>query len=220
MLLSPLFALRFALHLLAEFPRLLFVVGVLACIALFGLEAAWPGQGVEEPVDSGRLSQRLEQAIVWLETNGKKTRLERAGPVFRSNRLPGWNFVGPIPARIKIPKEEGAWAWEASGSDNRADETCIWVHPPKSGKLVVRYPHTGATRLTGFVHLLASAGKDAHARVTLKQGKKTLGVVDARSKPGEVWEFEHELSGKSRLTVEIVAVRQAKNHVCIDGVLQ
>lgn len=221
LLLAPLFGLRFALHLLVEFPKLLYVVGLLGCLLLFGLELAASNPPFEPDTDLARLSNRLHTATVAIEGPGKKTtKLIPFGPFFQSTKLPGWNYVGPISARFKVPKKRKQWAFAATGSDNYTHQTCIWAHPPRSGVLTIRFPAVTGNRFFGWVHLMRSGAKDAHVKVKFKEGVKTLGSINVRGKPGEVWEFDHEIEGDQPLVVEIRAARQAKNHVCFEGVVQ
>ena len=223
-LLSPLIAVRFVLHIIIEFPKVLYVVALVLALGL-ALPDLMPATAAVEEVEAVEyvLSEQLGQCRVQVERKGKKPlRLKGKGPVFSSPKLPAWNWVGPRPARVKIPKKHKLWLWAATGNDHTMATSCIWVHPPGDGKLVVEFTDApSGERVVGFVHFLRSAAKDAAVTVTVKQGKKTVKRLKPKAASGSAWEFEVDLKKKrgGSLTFVFEAGKRAKNHICFDAVV-
>lgn len=224
-LLSPLIAVRFVLHVIIEFPKVLYAVSL--CLAL-GLTLPDLVTATAGPEDRGTgeyvLSEQLDQARVKVVRKGQKPlRLMGKGPVFSSPKLPGWNWVGPLPAKVKIPKKHKHWFWVPTGNDGNMATTCIWVHPPSAGELVLEFALPPASqRVVGFVHFLRSAAKRTVISMTVKQGRKTVKRLKPRAPKGSAWEFEVELDETKGGPLKFVfeAGKKAKNHICFDGVVQ
>ncbi len=224
-LLSPLIAVRFVLHIIIEFPKVLYVVSV--CLALgLALPDLLPAAAAPEDADAMEyvLSEQLDHARVKVVRKGKKPlRFVRKGPMFSSPQLPGWNWVGPLPAKVKPPKKHEHWLWAPTGNDKNMATTCIWVHPPGAGKLVIEFADAPpGERVVGFVHFLRSAAKKTVISMTVKQGKKTVKRLKPRAPNGSAWEFAVELDEKQDgpLTFTFEAGKRAKNHICFDAVVQ
>lgn len=224
-LISPLIAVRFALHIIIEFPKVLYVValGLAVGLSLPDLLPATAAVEEIEPVEYV-LSEQLDQCRVRVERKGKKTlRLAGKGPVSSSPKLPTWNWVGPRPARVKIPKNSRIWLWTPTGNDHTMATTCIWVHPPSEGKLVLEFADSpSGERIAGFVHFLRSAAKGTVISMTVRQGKKTVKRLKPAAAPGTAWEFEVDLDRKRSgpLTFVFEADKKAKNHICFDAVVE
>ena len=134
-LISPLIAVRIVLHIIIEFPKVLYVVALALAVGL-SLPDLLPATAAVEDVDAVEyvLSEQLDQCRVRVVRKGKTPlRLAGKGPVFSSPKLPTWNWVGLLPARVKIPKKQKVWLWEPTGNDHTMATSCIWVHPPSEG---------------------------------------------------------------------------------------
>lgn len=246
-LLSPFIGVRLFFFALGEFPGFLSVLLVLTTVALVAPDFADTRPGGanpdassladEAPPSGSRLSERLDKAAVSVKRPGKPTlHLRWDGLNFTSPELPPWNWVGPMLVTVRVsggdsrPQQGGSrsagvrgWEWKEKIDLERAAETCIWVHPVRSGVLALTFrglPLGG--KLRGFVHLLSTGKKDSRVKLRIVVDGKETAVLHPALRPGGAWEFETSLPGKGtgQLELEISAEGGGKHHVCLDAVVE
>lgn len=169
-----------------------------------------------------RLSENLDRMKVFFEgPDGNLREMRRKGTVFSDRHLPSWNWVGPVQARVDLPREpKGPYLDVPTLND--AEMVCLWAHPLNKGPLILRFPEVplGGT-FVGSFHLRSSADPKARARFKVRLGDRVLVKKDISTKPGSVQEVSATLPGEGvgDLEIELETVKKGKNHLCIDGLV-
>jgi len=191
----------------------------------------WPSDLPDPSAPSGtwRMAASMADLSVRVEKGGKTLRLKRRHAAFHSRLLPGWNWVGPIPALLKERKELEDWPFVRPGKPDQVEIGCLWAHPVEGARLVLSF---GAAPAAGELDLLLAylktAAPDASTTVQIRRNGTELhrevfvgGGGDSRRLhvPLEVVGGPQQ-SRPAPLELVIEPGKRGKNHLCLDGIVR